>query len=216
MKNFVIVFTIISLLVVGMGMFFLSPEVVYAQEGLVPCGGAGQPECNACHIVQLAEKVINFIVTISFVVAALLFAYAGFLFFTGGADPGKITNARSIFTNTIVGIVIILTAWLLVNVILTTLTGQGVNPFTKVFCEVNVSNFKNIQPSDSPTGGGIQVGGEIRDTGPDNIPGRLLWYYKTEIGPRGAEIGPFETVVDCNISLREVGFDEVFCFSKLF
>ncbi|HED37915.1 MAG TPA: hypothetical protein ENI76_06695 [Ignavibacteria bacterium] len=112
---------------------FTLPGVSYAQAGgLVPCNG---PDCNLCDVAKLAENSISFIVQISFVISALLFTYAGFLFLTAGADSGKVSSARKIFTNTIIGIVIILTAWLVVNVILTVLTGQGVNPFTKVLCE---------------------------------------------------------------------------------
>lgn len=113
---------------------FVFPDVSLAQAGgLIPCDG---PDCNTCDLAKLAENIINFIVQISFVVTALLFTYAGFLFFTAGADPGKIKNAKKIFTNTFVGIVIILSSWLIVNVIIATLTGQGVNPFTEVLCEV--------------------------------------------------------------------------------
>jgi len=109
-----------------------SPVVAQA---LVQCGNAGQPECNLCHLAQLAERVINFIVKVSFVIAALLFATAGAFYFTAGADPGRVSSARKILTDTVIGIVIILTAWLVVNVLLTTLTGEGVNPFTEVLCD---------------------------------------------------------------------------------
>jgi len=101
---------------------------------LVPCGYNGI-ECTTCHLLQLGENIIEFIVQISFVIAALLFAYAGFLFFIGGGDSGKITNAKKIFTNTFIGIIIILSSWLVVNIILSTLTGQGVNPFTSILCK---------------------------------------------------------------------------------
>lgn len=104
-------------------------------DGLVPCGGDGEPGCSVCHLVTLANNVINFIVQISFVVASLLFAYAGFLFFTGGTNPTQITNAKKIFTNTFIGIIIILTSWLVVNVILKTLVDEGVNPFTRILCQ---------------------------------------------------------------------------------
>ena len=177
--KFNILATACSFLLVG--FVLIAPETVSAQAGgLVPCGGSGQDPCNACHVAQLAETVIAFIIQISFVVAALLFAYAGFLFFTGGSNPGKITTGRTIVTNTFVGIIIILTSWLLVNVILTTLTGQGVNPFTKVLCEVNVENFKAPQSSSSSSGrdndssSGLKAGGvssqEVQSsTGPFSI-----------------------------------------------
>ncbi|MBI2617927.1 hypothetical protein HYW58_00495, partial [Candidatus Kaiserbacteria bacterium] len=96
------------------GFALIAPDLSYAQAGgLVPCNG---PECNICHLTQLAQRFIEFIVRITFIAAALLFAYAGFLFFTGGTSPERITNARKIFTNTFVGIIIVLTSWLVVDV----------------------------------------------------------------------------------------------------
>ena len=147
MKNTSVIFVIIIFLISGVGMFLISPEISYSQ-GIVPvCNTVmdtvivnGKPvtkfidECNTCDLAKLAENLINFMVQISFVISALLFAYAGFLFFTAGADSGKVSNARKIFTNTIIGIVIILTAWLVVNVIISVMTGQGLNPFTEVLC----------------------------------------------------------------------------------
>jgi len=143
--------TAFSFFLMGLALL-VSPDVASAQAGgLVPCNG---PECNLCDLAQLAENVINFFVKISFVISALLFAYAGFLFFTAGADPGKVSSARKIFTDTIVGIIIILTAWLVVNVILTVLTGQGVNPFTSVLCEgTSRTSSKPQTTNNSPTGG---------------------------------------------------------------
>jgi len=155
-------FTILTLasifLFVGFA-FILVPDTTYAQAGgLVPCNG---PECNLCHLAQLAEKVINFIVQISFVIAALLFAYAGFLYFTAGSDPGKVSSAHKILTDTIVGIIIILTAWLVVNVILTVLTGKGVNPFTQILCSADSKSIQKVTPQSS---GSVKVTGTSPQT----------------------------------------------------
>lgn len=140
--------TAFSFLLVGLAL--IVPDISYAQSGLVPCGSPGQPECNVCHLTQLAQNFVEFFVRITFIAAALLFAYAGFLFFTGGASPDRITNARKIFTNTFVGIIIVLTSWFVVDVILKTLVGQGVNPFTSIFCDARTqSTTASVQPSDT-------------------------------------------------------------------
>lgn len=134
MKQTLVALGIALILIAGSGLLVLMPDVAYAQGGIVPCGGPGQPSCNICHLTKLAENVIEFIVKMAFVIAALLFAAAGFLFFTAGANEGNVTKARSIFTNVLVGIIIILTAWLVIDILLQTLTGQGVNPFTRILC----------------------------------------------------------------------------------
>ncbi len=158
MKNITIILVIAFILVTGLGVFFISPEISYAQGGLVPCDG---PECNMCHLALLAENVINFIIKVSFAVVALLFAYAGFLYFTGGSDPGRISNAKSIFTNAFIGIIIILTGWLVVNVLLTTLTGDGVGKITDVLKGVNCNTSSSQTSTQSNT--------LIKDTSPVKV-----------------------------------------------
>ncbi|MEX0652050.1 MAG: pilin [Candidatus Paceibacterota bacterium] len=149
-----------SFVLIG-SVFLITPDVSYAQSGLVPCGNG--VECTVCHVGILAENVINFIVNVSFIVAAILFAYAGFLLFTAGADPSQVTKARKMFTDTLIGIVIILTSWLVVNVLLTALTGKGVNPFTSLVCEQreHVNEFRGI---DSSTSSGLGVTGSTKET----------------------------------------------------
>ncbi len=154
MKNIATILIIIVIVIAGIGIFLLSSDVSYAQAGgLVPCDG---PECGMCHIVLLVENIINFIIQISFIVVAILFAYAGFLYFTGGTDPGKISSAKNIFTNAFIGIIIILTAWLVVNVILVTLTGDSVDSFTSILQGVSCDNQVPTFQSDVLNSGGVQ------------------------------------------------------------
>lgn len=153
--RYTVLATAFSLSLISFALLATAPDISYAQAGgLVPCNG---PECNICHLTQLAQNFIEFVVRITFIAAALLFAYAGFLFFTGGTSPDRITNARKIFTNTFVGIVIVLTSWLVVDVILKTLVGQGVNPFTSILCDIRTtSTVSDTQSSDANT---LRAGG---------------------------------------------------------
>lgn len=127
----------VILLIVAITVFSILIFVPLSAEaaGLVPCGGPGEPECDLCQLAKLSQNIIEFAVRITFILAALLFAYAGFLFFTGGSDPGQISRAKKIFTNTFVGLVIVLVSWLVVDILLKTLTGQGATPFTQILCE---------------------------------------------------------------------------------
>ena len=93
--------------------------------GLVPCGtsdrvsgGFLEGECSFCDLQVLALNILNFLVLISAVVAALLFLNAGFLYITSSANPGNISRAHKIFGNTLVGMIIIFAAWLIVSQII--------------------------------------------------------------------------------------------------
>ncbi len=221
--------------------------------GLVPCGGPGQDACTTCHALQLAQNVVEFIVQVSFVIAALLFAYAGFLFFTSSAVD-SISTAKNIFTNTVVGIIIILTAWLLVNVLLHTLTGKGVNPFTELLCDITEQPIRNNATNNSinTTGGtasGVSTEGvsendseidplqDARDRAaeiqaerdrqleeerqaaveaggdPDEVPLVNKWFFRTQTGPQGEEVGPFDSQPEC-VSRAIASGVNPFCYAK--
>ena len=65
-------------------------------------------------MVNLLVSVLVFGAGIIFLV--MLF-YAGFIVLTGGGDPEKMTEARNIATYAVVGLVLILTSYLIVRVI---------------------------------------------------------------------------------------------------
>lgn len=101
--------------------------------GLVPCGGKNengteQPECNFGYLITMANTVIHFVLfDLAMPVAALLFAYAGWLYLSSGANPGNRTKAKAIFIDVLIGFAIALAAWLIINTILTGLGYTGVD-----------------------------------------------------------------------------------------
>ncbi len=90
---------------------------------LVPCGNSGQPSCDFNMLVKLVQNIINFLVYMSAPVAAVAFAWAGVLYFTAAGDEKKIGEAHNIFTTVLIGLGIVLSAWLIVKLIV---TGLGV------------------------------------------------------------------------------------------
>jgi len=94
--------------------------------GLVPCGGQREPECNLCHLWQLADNILDFItLQLVFPIAALLFVAAGVVFLTSGGSEEKVTLAKTIFTNTVIGLIIVLCSWLLIDTLISTIAGSG-------------------------------------------------------------------------------------------
>ena len=119
---------------------------------LVPCGygvfnssdksgtatDASSTGCQACSLAQLVQNLINFLIGLSIPIAAALFAWAGVLYFTSAGDTSKHSKAKGIFTNTFIGFVIVITAWLVINTFLNVIFGQG---------EFKAGNWFNIQCS---------------------------------------------------------------------
>lgn len=92
---------------------------------LVPeCDG---PECDLCDLLQLGQNVIEFLIYISIALAAIAFAWAGFLYMTAGGDQGKIKNAHDIFRKVAIGLIIVLGAYLIANLIVNGLTDGNID-----------------------------------------------------------------------------------------
>ena len=93
---------------------------------IVPCGSKGQSDCTLCHLWQLASNIINFIsFNLAIPIATLLFITAGIIFLTSGGNEQKVGLARSIFINTVIGLLIIFCSWLLIDTLLKTIaTGK--------------------------------------------------------------------------------------------
>jgi hypothetical protein len=89
--------------------------------GLIPCGGTGEPECDLNQFIILIQNIIDFVIKIAIPAAAILFAYAGFLYLTASGKKGQIEDAHKIFTSVLWGFIIILSAWLIVNTIVNVL-----------------------------------------------------------------------------------------------
>jgi hypothetical protein len=104
------------------------PAVLYAANSIVPdCGADG---CSWTDLVQLVNNVIDFLIKfIAVPISGLLFAWAGFLFLTAAGNSGQIEKAKGIFFNVLVGLIIALASWLIVNLVTTALTNQNVNFF---------------------------------------------------------------------------------------
>lgn len=99
-----------------------------AQAGGIPFFGPIIPEAqNVCPaswglLVTVINNLISLLITIAIVfVAPLMIAYSGFLFVVNPVDPSGIAKAKGILWNTILGIVIALAGWMIVDAIMVAL-----------------------------------------------------------------------------------------------
>jgi hypothetical protein len=102
-------------------IIFASVAFVDAQ-GLVPCSG---PDCQACHFVELGQNIITWFISIMASIIALVFAIGGFKMLTSAGDTGAVSDAKSMMTNSVIGFVILLSAWLIVNTIMVNIVPSG-------------------------------------------------------------------------------------------
>lgn len=96
--------------------FFL-PILVSAQ-GLVPCGNPGQEQCQFNHVLELISNVINFVFIMIVPIAAVLFMWWGFRYIISADNAQLRQSLKVYFKNLIIGIVIVLAAWLVIATLL--------------------------------------------------------------------------------------------------
>lgn len=122
---------------------FVSPIVVTAQAGgLVPCSG---PDCTTASVVALVAKLMDYLIKMLGAIAAIALVYAGFKMVTSQGNENAWKSAKEVFGNVIIGIVIILSAWLVVDLILKGLTGKGLEEWSGDFSIVkDVSNTGSV------------------------------------------------------------------------
>jgi hypothetical protein len=64
---------------------------------------------------------MNYIIWLGIIFSSLVFVYAGFLYITAQGDSSKVQRATKIFTNVAVGLFLAFIAFLLIEVITTSL-----------------------------------------------------------------------------------------------
>jgi len=99
---------------------FLVPTFVFAQQiTLVPdCPDEG---CGWPQLMELAQNIMTFLIAISIPLASIAFAWAGFLYITARGSQSAIDKAHSIFGKVAIGFIVVLTAWLIVWLITSSL-----------------------------------------------------------------------------------------------
>ncbi len=143
------------------GIPFFGPIVPSGPEGMNP------QVCAAgwAALAQLINNILAFSITIGILfIAPLSIAWAGFLYVVNSVNPSGIAQAKKILLNTIIGVVIALSAWLIVNALLTALTvlpgggAGGVQGFTAQMFNGGDSCLKIATQLNEATGQDLGVG----------------------------------------------------------
>lgn len=93
----------------------LPSMAVYAQTGFINCDGG---TCGTANFLQMVAIILEFLIKISVVLAGIVIAWGGFTMATSAGDLGKVKKGRTLMTNAVIGIIITLAAWLLVDTIM--------------------------------------------------------------------------------------------------
>ncbi|MBI2451163.1 MAG: hypothetical protein HYV52_02390 [Parcubacteria group bacterium] len=103
---------------------------VFARDPLVPCGpgSISGADCQLCDFFVLAKNIIDFLIYDITPAAAVLFFVWGavLLIISGTSEQASLRGqGKKIMTNTAFGILIVFSAWLIVNTFLNILIGNS-------------------------------------------------------------------------------------------
>lgn len=136
-----------SKLLLTAGVFLLifavfPPSSVFAAEGLVHCGGDGEPICKFTDVFILIARVTNWLIRMAGVYAIYKILGAGFNLVISMGNEEKITQGKEGITNAVLGLALVMVSYMFVNFTVNYFALRGIPG-----CRVDISrplNYVNI------------------------------------------------------------------------
>lgn len=126
---------LVPLIIAGV---LLAPAIASAVSWfpIVPCGVGGAPACTSCDLFKTFKNVIDLVLYgITGPIAAFMIVWAGGMMLLGGANPKLYSQGTTMLKNTLIGVAIILGAWLFTNTLIKTLgTGSASDSWFTFSC----------------------------------------------------------------------------------
>lgn len=104
--------------------------------GLIPCGNSSDPKdaCTLCDFFQMFYVLMKWGMSILFILAGVGIFISGIIYIISAGDPGMMTKAKGYLTMCIIGVVIVLCAWLIVNTVMWVLGGTMTGAWFTLKC----------------------------------------------------------------------------------
>ena len=136
-RNSIIASSLLLLVVVAgfllIGVLFAGGA--YADHGgthIVTCSGIGDAAhaaCNFCDIFVVIHNIFNFLaLIIAPLLVIVMFIVGGLILMFGGGSSTLLERGKSIIKGTLIGLVIILISWVVINTTINLLTGSDAVP----------------------------------------------------------------------------------------
>ncbi len=134
---------IIKKIIVFSLLILLSTPILTNAAPLVPCGGENDP-CTTCDLLILAQNVLEFALKMAFLVIIGFIVYGGFRWIFSLGKEEHLKAGQQIITNAIIGLIIILTAWIIVNTVFWTIKQMGGDDYTGTWFHIECPESGSI------------------------------------------------------------------------
>ena len=103
-------------------------------EVIGPDGGPKGP-CSLCDAMIVMRNIITFGFQLAFSIGTAMIAWGAIRMMAAGGNEKTVTDAKSIMTSAIIGIVIAVAAWTIVNTVLSVFIQSGASaPWSTITC----------------------------------------------------------------------------------
>lgn len=114
-----------SVSILLLGFFLLVAQPVSAAEStffgpIVPTQCQSCP-CGFAGVLEVARHLMNFAITFGVIVLTIMIAYGGLMYILSVANPENRRQANSLITGAVIGMVLILSSWLIVDFVMRSL-----------------------------------------------------------------------------------------------
>ncbi len=95
------------------------PGIDYAQDGSTPVGQYDEEtgNMNSTLLARYIQGFYNYALMIAGILAAIVLMGGGLLWLASGGDSGRISLAKELITGSLVGLIILFSAWIILNTI---------------------------------------------------------------------------------------------------
>lgn len=100
------------------------------------CGGSGGPtgSCGLCDALIVASNIIDDLFKVAILVSTVMIIYGAVRLMTSGGSEKSVSEGKDAIKNAVIGLVIALAAWIIINTLLHILTGNPNLPWNKISC----------------------------------------------------------------------------------
>src|SRR3989344_2713153 len=109
---------LLSLIGIFLGVF-LAPAVSFG--ALVVCGTSTTDPCTICHLYALVKTLIDFLLIIIVPLAVFALVVGAVYLLASGGRESWVSRGKEIIWSAVIGVLIALIAWLIVNTIMSVL-----------------------------------------------------------------------------------------------
>ena len=156
-------------------VFFLTVPEISSAAAFVPCGRVSgtadeMAPCTLCHIIVGGKVVMDWGLRVMTAIGLAVITAMGIWYIVSAGNPGMISQAKSGIKTTLIGVAVMLGAWLIVNTVLL-LFAQETDPTKNPIVGLRSTGKFNFTCSTGSLAGTGTSGGGGAGTGGGGVPG---------------------------------------------